>query len=94
MSRATKRFESTEYLRDDYLVVDIIKLNSRHVVDDSNENSQSNTKPSSHEDPLEDIDYLNMNRRDGMKIGQSGDKIQVNFECENVNVFLKKARGR
>ncbi|KAG2180979.1 hypothetical protein INT43_008561, partial [Umbelopsis isabellina] len=92
MSRATKRFESTMYVRDDYLVVDIIKLSSRHVVDDINENSHSNSKPSLGEDPLEDIDYLNLNRRDGMKIGKSGEKIQLNFECENVNVFLKKAR--
>ncbi|KAJ2959641.1 hypothetical protein NQZ79_g4914 [Umbelopsis isabellina] len=92
MSRATKRSEHTEYIHDDYLVVDIIKLSSRHVVDDSNENSHSNTKPSFGEDPLEDIDYLNLNRHDGMKIGKTGDKVQLTFECENVNVFLKKAR--
>jgi hypothetical protein len=87
MSRATKRSEPTNYVRDDFLVVDISRLSSRHVVDDSS------AKPSFGEDPLEDIDYLNVNRRDGMKSGKTADKIQLNLECESVNVFLKKARG-
>lgn len=95
MTHAKARGESTELVHDDFFIIDISKLCSRDTGGENESDFHGDDRSTSpqHAEPLEDVDYLHAGPSGGLDSRQSSDKIQIQFECESANIFLKKAKG-
>lgn len=95
MTHANTRGESTELVHDDFFIIDINKLSSRDTGGENESDFHGDDRSTSpqHAEPLEDVDYLHAGSSGGLDSRQTSDKIQIQFECEGANIFLKKAKG-
>lgn len=97
MSHAKAKGEATDLVHEDFFVIDIRKLCSRSTAGGDNESnfpSEGRSTFPRNAEALEDVDYLHIGPSGAFESREATDKINLQFELESANIFLKKENGK